>query len=58
MEVQEWLKEPKSQGQIAYEEDVRRAPRYHDGTLRKPWKQLCNVAQWSWICNPIPRTYN
>lgn len=32
----------------AYEADVRRRPTYHDGTPRKPWGDLSEIAQWSW----------
>ena len=32
----------------AYEADVARRPKYHDGTPRKTWDQLDAVARWSW----------
>lgn len=38
----------KSRGQMAYERDVQERPKYHDGTPRKPWPDLCNIAKWSW----------
>ena len=41
----------------AYDEDCRRAPNYHDGTPRKKWKELCDVAKSSWIENPTPRNF-
>jgi len=44
-------------GQLAYQEDVRRCPQYHDGTPRKAWSQLCEVAKWSWERNPVPRNF-
>ena len=47
----------KSSAEIAYEDDVRRAPLYHDGKLRKTWDQLSAVDQWSWAQNPTPRHY-
>jgi len=37
-----------SKGQAAYEADVKRRPFYHDGTKRKAWRDLCDVAKWSW----------
>lgn len=47
----------KTPGQIAYEEDVRRCPLYHDGTPRRSWSSLCEVARWSWERNPTPRAH-
>lgn len=44
-------------GQIAYEEDCRRKPTYHDGTPRKSWEQLDEIEQLSWRRNPTPRNY-
>lgn len=44
-------------GQIAYQEDVRRRPTYGDGTPRKSWEELCDVARWSWEREP-PKTQN
>lgn len=38
----------KTQGQIAYEADVKRKPLYHDGTPRKLWADLSAIARWSW----------
>lgn len=38
----------KSVGQRAYECDVQRTPRYHDGTPRVPWEKLSKIAQRSW----------
>lgn len=35
-------------GQQAYEADVKRRPRYHDGTPRKTWAQLSDIAHDSW----------
>ncbi len=45
----------KSPGQLAFEEDCRRLPRYHDGTPRRTWKQLCDYEQDTWHRNPTPR---
>lgn len=42
-------------GQIAYQEDVRRRPTYGDGTPRKSWEELCDVARWSWEREPPER---
>lgn len=44
-----------ARGRAAYEEDVRRWPRYHDGQPRKAWDELDDVARWSWIRDPRPR---
>lgn len=41
----------------AYEEDVRRMPRYHDGAPRKPWEGLDALARMSWEKNPTPRNW-
>lgn len=38
----------KTQGQIDYEVDVLRQPIYHDGTPRKKWVELSEIAKWSW----------
>ena len=35
-------------GQAAYEQDLIKRPLYHDGTPRKPWELLNNVAKQSW----------
>jgi hypothetical protein len=37
-----------TRGQIDYEADVKNRPTYHDGTPRRTWKQLCEIAKWSW----------
>tara|TARA_R100000951_G_scaffold16512_3_gene13021 strand:+ start:3493 stop:3627 length:135 start_codon:yes stop_codon:yes gene_type:complete len=37
-----------SAAQSAYERDLERTPNYHDGTPRKAWEDLCDVAKWSW----------
>tara|TARA_R110000751_G_scaffold20610_2_gene60183 strand:+ start:840 stop:1061 length:222 start_codon:yes stop_codon:yes gene_type:complete len=34
--------------QQAYALDCQRWPTYHDGTPRKQWSALCEIAQWSW----------
>lgn len=49
------MDKPKTLGQIAYDADVAARPRYDDGTPRRRWEQLPQVAQWSWERNPIPR---
>jgi hypothetical protein len=48
----------KTAGQLAYEEDVRRCPTYHDGTPRLRWDQLVELTRWSWEIEPTPRDYN
>jgi hypothetical protein len=47
----------KTAGQIAYEIDCERAPRYHDATPRKAWEGLQDYARQSWERNPTPRDY-
>lgn len=37
-----------SKGQLSYEFSRAKTPTYHDGTPRKAWRELCQVAQWSW----------
>lgn len=46
--IQSAINRRKSPGQIAYEKDVRKTPTYHDGSHRRDWNKLCEVAQWSW----------
>jgi hypothetical protein len=38
----------KTRGQIAYEEAVKKLPLYPDGTPRKQWSELSELARWSW----------
>lgn len=38
----------KSAGQLAYERDLERTPRYQNGKERAPWHDLSDIAQWSW----------
>lgn len=35
-------------GKTDYEMDCARNPYYHDGTTRKEWDELSEIAQWSW----------
>lgn len=42
-------------GRAAYEADVAKTPRYHDGALRRSWDELDDLARASWIKNPTPR---
>jgi hypothetical protein len=51
------MKMKKTDGQIAYEEDVRRKPIYENGKPRKTWDQLDNLEKLSWITNPTPREW-
>lgn len=39
-------------GRAAYESDVAARPTYQDGTPRKTWDQLDNVARYSWEREP------
>ena len=47
----------KTPGQIAYEEDVRRCPEYHDGMKRPAWGKLHDVSKMSWERDPTPREF-
>jgi hypothetical protein len=40
-------------GQGDYEQDVKRRPRYPDGSARKRWHELDDVARWSWQRAPV-----
>lgn len=40
-----------AKGRAAYERDVAARPLYHDGTPRRAWADLCEVARRSW-CKP------
>ena len=42
-------------GRLAYEDDVRQTPLYHDGTARPGWDRLDKISQWSWERAPWPR---
>jgi hypothetical protein len=44
-----------SNGQRAYERDLAKRPKYHDGAARPKWNELCEVARWSWERNPTDR---
>lgn len=44
-----------SPGQRVYEHELLAKPLYDDGTPRKPWAALSDVARWSWERNPSPR---
>lgn len=45
----------KTPGQLAYEEDVRREPKYNDGTPRRTWAQLDELMRDSWERKPTVR---
>jgi len=45
----------KTPGQIAYEAECAIAPIYPDGSKRKTWRQLSELARQSWEKNPTPR---
>lgn len=50
--------QPKTPGQLAYEEDVRRQPRYSDdGPPRKQWHELDQGVQSTWHKEPTPREW-
>lgn len=42
-------------GRKAYEADVVARPLYHDGTPRRAWHELSEIARKSWELNPTPR---
>lgn len=44
-----------SAGQAAYERDLVKSPRYHDGKPRPSWVKLDDLARWSWERNPTDR---
>lgn len=44
-------------GELAYLEDCRRKPLYHDKTPRVPWSALCEAVRNSWRRNPTPRDW-
>lgn len=43
-----------TKGQKAYEADIKRNPFYHDGTRRRSWDDLSDIARWSWNKAPTP----
>lgn len=45
----------RSAGELAYLEDCRRQPAYHDGTPRKSWDELPDYVRDTWGRNPTPR---
>ena len=45
----------KTPGQLAYEADCDADPLYPDGSKRKTWAELTDVARWSWEKLPTPR---
>jgi hypothetical protein len=47
----------KSPGQLAYERDLQRTPKYQDGKLRCNWAALFPEARWSWERNPTDRQH-
>lgn len=44
-------------GHLAYIEDTRRRPTYHDGAQRKTWAQLRDFERDTWERNPTPRNW-
>lgn len=44
-------------GRAGYDEDVRRLPCHHDGTARRSWEQIDELARESWRRNPAPRDW-
>lgn len=48
----------KSPGQLAYEADVRAAPKYPDGAPRRSWAALPPIVRDTWERNSTPRDYS
>jgi hypothetical protein len=44
-------------GQLAYEADCERNPHHEDGSLRRTWAEIGDVARWSWERDPQPRDW-
>jgi hypothetical protein len=47
----------KTPGQVAYETECAACPTYHDGSPRRAWHELDNIARASWETDPTPRTW-
>ena len=47
----------KTPGQIAYEMDVAANPLYPDGSVRRPWDRISDVARQVWESAPMPRLH-
>lgn len=45
----------RSAGQRAYEAELEAVPNYPDGTPRRGWHEIDDVARLSWEKNPTPR---
>jgi hypothetical protein len=48
-------KKGKTAGRAAYERDLAKTPRYHDGSKRPSWDKLSDIARDSWERNPTDR---
>lgn len=44
-------------GQMAYEEDLLRRPKYDNGQARPAWHQLPELYRWTWERKPTARRY-
>jgi hypothetical protein len=53
----ELVQPAKTPGQVAYETECAACPTYHDGSQRRAWADLDNVARASWEANPTPRAW-
>jgi len=53
----EWSEDRESAGRAAYEEDVRRQPRYFTGEPRPRWEALCSAVQENWRRYPSARVW-
>jgi hypothetical protein len=42
----------KTAGQLDYERDLQKQPKYHDGTKRPLWQKLSAIAKQSWEIYP------
>jgi hypothetical protein len=53
----ELVKPAKTPGQVAYETECVACPTYYDGSPRRSWADLDNVARASWEADPTPRAW-
>lgn len=53
----ERIQPEKTPGQLAYEAECSACPAYHDGSPRRAWQDLDDVARASWEADPTPRSW-
>lgn len=49
------MKNHKTPGQLAYEQECSLVPDYQHGVPRVAWEELSDIARLSWERNPTPR---